>query len=284
MAHPTLHRLLPFAALLAFATFTLHAQTWNIQWSDEFNGASNTAPNSANWTYDTGGGGWGNGELEFYCAAFSNTAPCSSSRPNTYQDGSGNLVIKAIDTSGTWTSGRMNTSGHQTFQYGRVEARMKLEVGDGFWPAFWMLGNDIGSVGWPQSGEQDIMEWVQSYGPSVTSSTVHGPGYSGANGIGSQFTFPNGGRIDDGNYHLYGVVWSANQMQFYRDNPAEPFFTMTPANIPSGDQWVYNNPFFILLNFAIGSGGFAGPTNPTTPATGIVLVDYVRVYKPTNSH
>jgi len=283
MAHPTLHRLLPFAALLAFATFTLHAQTWNIQWSDEFNGASNTAPNSANWTYDTGGGGWGNGELEFYCAAFSNTAPCSSSRPNTYQDGSGNLVIKAIDTSGTWTSGRMNTSGHQTFQYGRVEARMKLEVGDGFWPAFWMLGNDIGSVGWPQSGEQDIMEWVQSYGPSVTSSTIHGPGYSGANGIGSQFTFPNGGRIDDGNYHLYGVVWSANQMQFYRDNPAEPFFTMTPANIPSGDQWVYNNPFFILLNFAIGGGGFPGNTDSSTPSTGTMLVDYVRVYQTSGS-
>jgi len=142
-----------------------------------------------------------------------------------------------------------------------------------------MLGSDIGNVGWPQSGEQDIMEWVQSYGPSTTSSTVHGPGYSGANGIGNRYTFPNGGRIDDGSYHTYGVVWSPNQMQFYRDNPAKPFFTLTPSNIPSGDQWVFNNPFFVLLNFAIGSGGFPGPTDSSTPNTGTMLVDYVRVYQ-----
>ncbi len=160
----------------------------------------------------------------------------------------------------------MNTSGHETFQYGRIEARMKLQVGDGYWPAFWMLGNDIGTVQWPASGEQDIIEWVQGYGPNTTSSTVHGPGYSGGNGIGSQFTFPNGGRIDDGNYHTYGVVWTANQMQFYRDNPLQPFLTVTPANIPNGDQWVYNQPFFVLLNFAIGGGGFPGYTDASTPA------------------
>ena len=123
------------------------------------------------------------------------------------------------------------------------------------------------------------MEWVQSYGPSTTSSTVHGPGYSGANGIGNRYTFPNGGRIDDGSYHTYGVVWSPNQMQFYRDNPTKPYFTLTPSNIPSGDQWVFNNPFFVLLNFAIGSGGFPGPTDSSTPSTGTMLVDYVRVYQ-----
>lgn len=192
-------------------------------------------------------------------------------------------MIRAIYSNGTWTSGRMRTQGKQSFQYGRIEARMKLQAADGFWPAFWMLGTDIGTVGWPQSGEQDIMEWVQSYGASTTSSTVHGPGYSGGNGIGSRYTFPNGGRIDDGAYHTYGVVWSPNQMQFYRDNPTQPYFTVTPSSIPSGDQWVFNNPFFVLLNFAIGGGGFPGNTDSTTPSTGTMLVDYVRVWQSSTS-
>lgn len=269
--------------VMASATVRLQAQAWNIFWSDEFNASSGTAPDSGKWTFDTGGGGWGNGELEIYCAPYSSSSPCDPNNSNLYQDGNGNLVIRAIYNNGNWTSGRMNTSGKQAFQYGRIEARMKLQVGDGFWPAFWMLGNNIGSVGWPASGEQDIMEWVQSYGASTTSSTIHGPGYSGGNGIGSRFTFPNGGRIDDGNYHIYGVIWTANQMQFYRDNPSQPFFTVTPANIPGGDQWVYNQPFFLLLNFAIGGGGFPGNTDASTPNPGTVLVDYVRVYQSAGS-
>jgi beta-glucanase (GH16 family) len=271
------------ATVLAMGTVSLHAQSWNLQWSDEFNGPAGAAPDSSKWTYDTGGGGWGNGELEVYCAPYSTTPPCDPNHSNLYQDGNGNLVIRAINNNGTWTSGRMKTAGKEAFQYGRIEARMKLQVGDGFWPAFWMLGNNIGSVGWPTSGEQDIMEWVQSYGAGTTSSTIHGPGYSGANGIGNRFTFPNGGRIDDSNYHVYGVIWSPNQMQFYRDNPSQPFFTVTPANIPSGDQWVYNQPFFLLLNFAIGGGGFPGYTDGSTPSQGTVLVDYVRVYQAANS-
>jgi beta-glucanase (GH16 family) len=261
----------------------LHAQAWNISWSDEFNAAAGTAPDASQWTFDTGGGGWGNGELEVYCAPYSSTPPCDPNNSNLYQDGNGNLVVQAIYNNGNWTSGRMNTSGKETFQYGRIEVRMKLEVGDGFWPAFWMLGNNIGTVGWPASGEQDIMEWVQGYGPNMTSSTIHGPGYSGANGIGGQFTFPNGGRIDDGNYHIYGVIWTQDQMQFYRDNPSQPFFTITPANIPNGTQWVFNQPFFLLLNFAIGGGGFPGYTDGSTPNPGTVLVDYVRVYQSFNS-
>jgi beta-glucanase (GH16 family) len=267
--------------LLVVGTVHLHAQTWNIQWSDEFNGAANAAPSSNNWTFDTGGGGWGNGELETYCAPFSSTPPCDPNNSNLYQDGNGHLVIRALYSNGIWTSGRMNTSGKQTFQYGRIEARMKLQVGDGFWPAFWMQGTN--GQQWPANGEQDIMEWVQSYGPNKTSSTIHGPGYSGGNGIGSQFTFPNGGRIDDGNYHTYGVIWSPNQMQFYRDNPLQPFFTVTPASIPNGDQWVFNQPFFLLLNFAIGGGGFPGFTDGSTPNPGTVLVDYVRVYQSASS-
>ncbi len=260
---------------------TASAQAWTLQWSDEFNAAAGIYPNAANWTYDTGNGGFNNPEIEYYCAPGSNTAPCSTTSPNAYQDGNGNLVIKAMrNGSGEWTSARLKTQGLKQFQYGRIEARIKLPVGDGFWPAFWMLGANINTVSWPACGEQDIMEWVQSYTPTTTSSTSHGPGYSGGNGIGARFTFPNGGRIDDGNYHVYGVLWGPNSIQYYRDSPSNIFLTTTPANIPSGDQWVYNNPFFLLLNLAIGSGGFPGATDGSTPGSATMLVDYVRVYSP----
>ncbi len=172
----------------------------------------------------------------------------------------------------------MITKGKHAFQYGRIEARMKLPVAPGFWPAFWMLGSNLDTVHWPGAGEQDIMEWVQKYTPTTTSSTVHGPGYSGARGISKQFRFPDHGRTDNA-FHTYGVVWSKDKLQFYRDNPARPYFILTPADLPPGTAWVYNQPFFLLLNFAIGSGGFPGATTPSTPATGTVLVDYVRVYQ-----
>ena len=268
------------ATLLTAGLHSLHAQTWNLSWNDEFNASSGTAPSSSNWNFVTGGN-QPNGEIEFYCAPYSNVSPCNPNNTNLYQDGNGNLVIKAVNNSGTWTSGRMNSSGKRSFQYGRIEARMKLQVGNGFWPAFWMQGTN--GQQWPANGEQDIMEWVQRYGPNVTSSTIHGPGYSGANGIGSEFTFPNGGRIDDGEYHTYGVIWTENKMQYYRDKPSKPFFTVTPSSIPSGDQWVYNQPFYLLLNFAIGGGGFPGNTDSSTPNPGTMLVDYVRVFQSASS-
>ena len=265
--------------LFAASPQKAQAQTWTLQWSDEFNSAAGTYPSSANWTYDTGNSGFGNPEIEDYCTPGSSASPCVASQPNAYQDGSGNLVITAVkNSSGQWTSARLKSQGLQQFQYGRIEARMKLPVGDGFWPAFWMLGADINSDPWPGCGEMDIMEWVQSYTPTTTSSTTHGPGYSGANGIGAKFTFPGGGRVDDANYHVYGVIWGANSIQYYRDSPSNVFETLTPAGIPSGDQWVYNNPFFILLNLAIGSGGFPGATDSSTPSSATMLVDYVRVY------
>jgi beta-glucanase (GH16 family) len=274
-----LHALALICAAVAVlgAPPTASAQ-WTLVWSDEFNGANGAAPDPSKWTYDTGGGGWGNGELQVYCAPGSNAAPCSAANTNIFQNGAGQLVIRARNSGGTWTSGRMKTQGVAQFQYGRIEARLRLPVGAGLWPAFWMLGTDIGNVGWPQCGEQDIMEWVQQYGPSTTSSTLHGPGYSGGGGIGRSFTFPNGGRVDDGNFHVYGVIWSPNQVQFYRDDFTRPFVTFTPANIPAGTQWVYNHPFFLLLNLAVG-GGFPGNPNATTPNPALMLVDWVRVYQ-----
>ena len=255
------------------------AQNWKLVWSDEFNGPAGSAPSGADWSFVTGKNN-ANGELEFYCPPGSNTSPCNANTPNIFEDGRGNLVIRAIKTpSGTWTSGRMSTVGRHQFQFGRMEARMKLVPAAGFWPAFWMLGTNIGSVGWPACGEQDIIEWVPHYTPTTTSSTIHGPGYSGAGGIGRRFTFPNGGRIDDGAFHTYGVVWSQDRMQYYRDDWTKPFFTVTPSDIPAGTQWAFDHPFYILLNFAIG-GGFPGPPDASSPSPSDVLVDYVRVYDP----
>ena len=268
-----------FALAMLFVAHASAQTTWTLIWNDEFNGARGASPDPSKWTYDTGGGGFGNGELEIYCAPGSNASPCSAANPNIFQDGNGNLVIQARNSGGTWTSGRMKTQGLAQFQFGRIEARIKLPVGDGFWPAFWMLGTDITSVGWPQSGEQDIMEWIQAYGPNVTSSTIHGPGYSGGSGVGRTTTFPNGGRVDDAGYHIYGVIWSQNQIQFYRDNFNQPFFTVTPSTPGVNGQWVFNQPFFILMNLAIGGGGFPGFTDSTTPNTANMLVDYVRVYR-----
>ena len=267
-------------AFVAWTSIRAGAQTWTLQWSDEFNGVAGSYPSTANWTYDLGNSGFGNPEIEKYCGPGSSIAPCLASRPNAYQDGQGNLVITAVrNSSGQWTSARLKSEGLKQFQYGRIEARMKLPVGDGFWPAFWMLGANINSVSWPQCGEQDIIEWVQSYTPTTTSSTTHGPGYSGAHGIGAKFTFPHGGRVDDDNFHVYGVLWSPNLLQYYRDDPSNVFLTLTPTTIPSSAEWVFNQPFFLLLNLAIGSGGFPGPTDSSTPSTATMLVDYVRVYQ-----
>jgi len=269
-----------------FLTGSLSAQNWGPPvWSDEFNGAANSAPDSTKWTYDVGNLNV-NHELEIYCAnpvGASPAPPCDANNPNAYQDGNGNLVIQAIKTaSGTWTSARLKTQGISSanFQYGRIEARMKLPSATGLWPAFWMLGSNISSVGWPQSGEIDIMENVLTapLGATKIKSTIHGPGYSGSNGIGQVYAFPNNGRVDDGSYHIYGVIWSPYMTQFYVDDPANVFVTIPASAIPSGAPWVYNNNFFLLLNLAVG-GDWPGPPDSSTPNPSLMYVDYVRVYK-----
>ena len=190
--------------------------------------------------------------------------------PNLYLDGTGNLVLKAHPQRPALELRPPEHHAQQAFPLlsGRVEARIRLEPGAGFWPSFWLLGEDHDTVNWPTCGEQDIMEWVQKYGPGTTSSTIHGPGYSGAHGIGSQFAFPNGARIDDGAFHTYGMTWSPNRMEFYRDDPAKPYFVVTPASLPPGQKWVYDDPFYVILNFAVGESGFPGSTDSTTPHTG----------------
>src|SRR5665213_1008301 len=274
--NPTLLHLAILTAFLLL-TPTTHAQNWHLIWSDEFNGAANSIPSASDWNFVQGWGPKGNHEIQWYCQPGDTTGPCEPSEPNLLEDGQGHLVLKAIHANQRWSSARLNTAGKHTLLYGRVEARIRMEPGAGFWPAFWLLGD--GAAGWPNCGEQDIMEWVQKYGPGTTSSTIHGPGYSGAHGIGSSFAFPNAGRIDDGAFHTYGMTWSPNRMEFYRDDPTKPYFVVTPANLPPGTKWVYDHPFYVILNFAVGEAGFPGSTDATTPHTGSMWVDYVRFYQ-----
>src|ERR1039457_6592339 len=270
------------ALAAVFAAASAPAQTaWQLVWSDEFNGTAGSPPDSTKWNYDLGGGGWGNGEIETY----------TNSTRNAFQDGKGNLVLRAIrDSSGNYTSARLQTgsptaSTHTTdlsWQYGLVIARIKLPFGHGVWPAFWMLGENIGTVSWPACGEVDIMENFGAYNnvndAAINNGTAHGPGYSGGNGISKAYTLPLGEKMAD-DYHLFAIQWSPNSIQFYVDGAL--YSTVTPASLPAGQQWVFNNQFFVLLNLAIGgSSTFLGTPSPTAPFPNQdMLVDYVRVYQ-----
>ena len=276
----------------------VQAQTWgNPVWSDEFSATSpGTPPDSSKWTFDTGAKGWGNHELETYCAPGSSTpAPCDSHNPNAFQDGKGHLVIQAIRTSGaptsvgTWTSARLKTRGLEDFQYGRMEACMMLPVGAGLWPAFWMLGT---TGKWPVGGEIDVMENVPAtggigggLGPTIVESTISGPSSSAPENIYSlakDFSFSGGARVDDTNpsCHVYGIVWSPFMIQWYVDDWRSPFFISTASDVPAGGRWVANPPnrYYLLLNLAVG-GDWPGPPDASTPSPAQVLVDYVRVYR-----
>jgi beta-glucanase (GH16 family) len=244
-------------------------------WSDEFNAADGSTPDPSKWNFETGGNGFGNQELEYY-----------TSRPQNAQILNGNLVITALKENYTgpdgvsrnYTSARLNTSSKFQQAYGRFEASIKIPYGQGMWPAFWMLGNDISTNGWPTCGEVDIMENIGRE-PSIVHGTIHGPGYSGAHGIGSPFSFPDARRFADA-YHLYAVEWSPNEIKFYVDDNL--YATRTPADLPAGTKWVYDHPFFIILNLAVG-GSWSGAPDATTVFPQQMLVDYVRVYQRSGS-
>ncbi len=270
-------RILTLAAIFAFILLPIasssnrSAQTWTLVWSDEFDGAAGSAPNSARWGYDTGGGGWGNRELETYTNRVQNAA----------LDGDGNLVIKVIRETFTgqdritrdYTSARLLTKGKFEQRYGRVEARLKLPFGQGIWPAFWMLGNDIDTAGWPGCGEIDIMENIGRE-PAIAHGTLHGPGYSAGNGLTGQYTLPNDQRFSD-DFHVFAVEWEANAIRFYVDGNL--YGTRTQSDTPAGSRWVFDHPFFIILNVAVG-GIWPGNPDASTTYPQAMKVDYVRVY------
>ena len=240
-------------------------------WSDEFNGPDGSAPDAAKWAVINNGSGYGNRELEYY-----------TDRPVNVHEEGGKLVIKARreaytgkdGIARTYTSGRIETEGRFELKYGRVEARIKVPKGKGIWPAFWLLGTDFKAVGWPACGEIDIMENVGS-APTKVHGSLHGPGYSGSNPLGSTFTLPNQARFSD-DYHVFAIEWEPQTVRFYVDDVL--YETQTADKLPPGTQWAFDHPFFVVLDLAIG-GYWPGDPDATTPFPETMLVDYVRVYR-----
>jgi len=247
----------------------LETRNWTLTWSDEFEGEKNQAPDPHKWTYDIGTGqnGWGNGEFQTY-----------TQRPeNVGLDGNGNLVITALNQpfgGANFSSARLKTQGLFTQKYGRFEARIKTPYGPGIWPAFWMLGENINEVSWPLCGEIDIME-LRGQAPNTMYGTVHGPGYSGGNSVGKSYSLLND-RFDK-NFYVYAIEWDEDKIDFFVNDYL--YQRITKEDVPG--EWVYDQPFFMILNIAVG-GNFVGFPTSQTPFPQKMEVDYVRVYKKTN--
>jgi len=267
------------ASAINTAPFTPNIPSNTLVWSDEFSNstAAIAQPNPLTWTYDTGPGAscCGNHELENYCAWGATASPCNPANPNVYEDTSGILHIVARQPStGIYTSGRIKTEGLFSFQYGRIEARMKLPESQGMWPAFWLLGNSVTTINWPACGEIDIMEHIDGSNPKSegfdwVQGTLHGTNL----GSGIQY-HPTGFSAAD--WHTYGMIWTKGQIQFYVDSPSNIYATFTPTT--QAGTWPFDaGPQFILLNLAVG-GDWPGPPNAQTQFPSEVLADYVRVY------
>jgi beta-glucanase (GH16 family) len=247
------------------------AARWSLVWNDEFNGPNGSALDRSKWVFDIGADVWGNQELEYY-----------TSRPQNVFIQDGNLVIEARrenykgpdGVSKNYTSGRLKTAGKFSQTYGRFEARIKIPTAEGTWPAFWMLGNDIEKAGWPACGEIDIMENIGKE-PSTVHGSIHGPGYVGGDGIEAPYTLPGKLRFAD-DFHIFAVEWEPDAIRFYVDG--DLYATRTRSDLRPGWKWVFDHPFFLLLNLAVG-GDWPGNPNPGTVFPQRMLVDYVRVYQ-----
>lgn len=258
--------LLPLIACDEEAVQTLPARNWELVWSDDFDGDAGTLPDAGKWTYDigTGNSGWGNQELEYY----------TKRTDNVKLDGNGNLVITAKKENyggSAFTSARLKTQGLFSHAYGKIEARIKTPYGPGIWPAFWMLGDNVGTVGWPNSGEIDIME-LKGHIPNVVYGTLHGPGYSGGAAITKSYGLKDS-RFDQ-DFHVFAVEWKENQIDFFVDGFL--YQRVTPKDVTG--EWAFNHPFFLILNVAVG-GNFVGFPTDGTAFPQNMYVDYVRVYK-----
>jgi beta-glucanase (GH16 family) len=247
---------------------------WSLVWSDEFDGAAGSPVDPTIWRPEVGGHGWGNDELQCYTDSVDNAA----------LDGAGNLAIVARHVEARlrapfggcpYTSARLTTKNRFAFSYGLVRARIRLPRGRGVWPAFWMLGQNIDDVGWPQCGEIDVME---NFGknPTLLHGTVHGPGYSGSGGVSA--SCDTGVSLAD-EFHLYAVVWEPDRIRWYLDGHL--YGTVTPGDL-RGKPWVFDHEFFLLLNVAVGGTFSTTPDDPGAfPHT--MLIDYIRVYtRPTS--
>lgn len=265
---------IPFLAACCIACDPKRPQRrsgWTLVWSDEFSAQDGSLPDSTKWTYDLGGKGWGNNELESY-----------TNRKENARIEKGNLVITAQKESYTgadgvtrdYTSARLKTQGLFVQTYGRIEARIKISEGQGMWPAFWMLGQDVPSVGWPKCGEIDIMENIGKE-PGTVHGSLHGPSTNASTSDLTQvFTLPAGQNLA-ADFHLYAVEWEPSTIRFYLDSHL--YATFDSSQWPAGGTWVFDHPFFIILNLAVG-GDWPGSPDASTKFPQTMLVDYVRVY------
>jgi beta-glucanase (GH16 family) len=266
-------------------SFSPNIPSGMLVWSDEFTNTSGAPaqPDPTVWTYDTGTDCCGNNELEDYCAWGSSTSPCSTTSPSEFVGTDGYLHIEAQQPSpGFYTSARLKTQGLFSFQYGRLEVRAQVPEAQGFWPAAWLLGNNIQNVNWPACGEQDVLERINAaLSPDWNEGSVHGTGFTGGTGLGTQYNFPSG-QTAGGQFHTYGMIWSPGSVQYYIDAASNVYATYTPSSLtPLNDGAVW--PFdagqsnFIILNLAIG-GTWPKSPDSSTPFPSEMLVDYVRIY------
>jgi beta-glucanase (GH16 family) len=241
-------------------------RNWQLVWEDNFDGPAGQLPDAANWNFELGTD-WGNAQLEY----------TTDRAENASMDGEGNLAITARRESysgSAFTSARITTKDKFEQAYGRFEARIKMPTGPGIWPAFWLLGDNIDEVSWPQCGEIDIMEY-RGQEPTLVHGTLHGPGYSG----GASITKSYGLEADrfDKDFHIFAVEWDDEYIDFYVDNFL--YQRLRPEDVTG--EWVYDHPFYIILNVAVG-GNYVGFPTDETPFPTTMLVDYVRVYKEAN--
>ena len=240
---------------------------WDLIWSDEFDTPDGSGVDTKKWTPSDGPDNGGNGELDYYTPRLENVYIENPTGKN------GVLVIKTLEEkyeTRRYTSGKLTTQDKFEQMYGRFEGRIQIPYGQGLWPAFWMLGS---GSGWPWCGEIDIMENIGNE-PNIIHGTMHGPLYSGGNSIGSPFALPAGQRFADA-FHVFAVEWEPNVIRWYVDN--QLYKTNTQADLPAGAEWVFNHPFYIILDVAVG-GAWPGYPDYTTVFPQTMKVEYVRVY------
>jgi beta-glucanase (GH16 family) len=268
--------------------------SWRLVWSDEFNGPDGSAPDPKKWTYDIGvdDDGWGNKELEYYTNRLQNavvqggnlvitalrenyTGPRIPVEGHNQSQSGGQNTAEQSSVTRDYTSARLKTQGLFAQAYGRFEARIKIPYGQGMWPAFWMLGDDIDKVDWPRCGEIDIMENIGKE-PNKVHGSIHGPGPagSGTDDMTAVYTLSAGQRFCDA-FHIFAVEWEPKVIRFYVDDTL--YETATPSGLPKESGWKFDHPFFLLLNLAVG-GDWPGSPDDSTHFPQQMLVDYVRVY------
>ncbi len=240
---------------------------WRLAWEDTFSGPAGDPPSQSKWTPDVGGNGWGSKQLQYY-----------TDNQNVYLDGKGSLILEARkeDTGkfGCWygpcqyTSARISTRDHFSFTYGLLEARIKIPHGQGLWPAFWLLGSNYESVGWPACGEIDVMENIGQKKPATLYGSVHGP----ENFINS-YTLPHGTFADD--FHVFALQWEPDHLTFFMDGIS--YATINKATFTKRQDWIYDHPFNIILNVSVGSA-WPGNPNSTTVFPQKMYISYLKLY------